>query len=114
MRVLVTGGAGYIGSHTAKLLAASGHAPIVFDDFTQGHDWAVKWGPLERGRLADQGRVREVFAAQKVEAVVHFAASALVGESMSQPTKYFRNNTVNTLNLLDAMRGPAGNPLVFS
>jgi UDP-arabinose 4-epimerase len=114
MRVLITGGAGYIGSHTAKLLAVSGHTPIVFDDFTQGHDWAVKWGPLERGSLADQGRLREVFAAHKVEAVVHFAASALVGESMSQPTKYFRNNTVATLNLLDAMREAGVATIVFS
>ena len=114
MRVLITGGAGYIGSHTAKLLAASGHTPIVFDDFTQGHDWAVKWGPLERGSLADQGRLREVFATHKVEAVVHFAASALVGESMSQPTKYFRNNTVATLNLLDAMREAGVATIVFS
>jgi UDP-arabinose 4-epimerase len=114
MRVLITGGAGYIGSHTAKLLAVSGHTPIVFDDFTQGHDWAVKWGPLERGSLADQGRLREVFAAHKVVAVVHFAASALVGESMSQPTKYFRNNTVATLNLLDAMREAGVATIVFS
>src|SRR4029079_10603008 len=114
MRILITGGAGYIGSHTAKLLAASGHGPIVFDDFTQGHDWAVKWGPLEHGSLADQGRLREVFAAHKVDAVVHFAASALVGESMSQPTKYFRNNTVGTLNLLDAMREAGVATIVFS
>ena len=114
MRILVTGGAGYIGSHTAKLLAASGHTPIVFDDLTQGHDWAVKWGPLERGSLGDQGRLREVFTSQKVEAVVHFAASALVGESMSQPTKYFRNNTVATLNLLDAMRDAGVATIVFS
>jgi UDP-glucose 4-epimerase len=74
----------------------------------------VKWGPLERGSLADQGRLREVFAAHKVEAVVHFAASALVGESMSQPTKYFRNNTVATLNLLDAMREAGVATIVFS
>jgi UDP-glucose-4-epimerase GalE len=114
MRILITGGAGYIGSHTAKLLAAFGHSPIVLDDFTQGHDWAVKWGPLERGSLADQGRLREVFAAHKVEAVVHFAASALVGESMSQPTKYFRNNTVATLNLLDAMCEAGIATIVFS
>jgi UDP-arabinose 4-epimerase len=114
MRILVTGGAGYIGSHTAKLLAASGHTPIVFDDLTQGHDWAVKWGPLERGSLGDQERLREVFRSQRVEAVVHFAASALVGESMSQPTKYFRNNTVATLNLLDAMRDAGIATIVFS
>src|SRR6187399_492282 len=104
MRILVTGGAGYIGSHTAKLLAASGHDPVVFDDMSQGHDWAVKWGALERGSLSDPARLAEVFASRRVDAVVHFAAHALVGESMTNPTKYFRNNTVGTLNLLDAMR----------
>ena len=86
MRVLVTGGAGYIGSHTAKLLAASGHTPIVFDDLSQGHEWAVKWGPIERGRLADLDRLREVFSLDSVDAVFHFGANALVGESRSQPS----------------------------
>ncbi len=114
MRVLVTGGAGYIGSHTAKLLAASGHTPIVFDDLSQGHEWAVKWGPIERGSLADLDRLREVFTLHSVDAVIHFAANALVGESMSNPTKYFRNNTVGTLNLLDAMRAAGVDRIVFS
>jgi UDP-arabinose 4-epimerase len=114
MRVLVTGGAGYIGSHTAKLLAASGHSPIVFDDLSQGHDWAVKWGPIERGSLGDPVRLREVFARNPVDAVIHFAANALVGESMSNPTKYFRTNTVGTLNLLDAMREAGVGRIVFS
>jgi UDP-arabinose 4-epimerase len=114
MRILVTGGAGYIGSHTAKLLAASGHHPVVFDDLSQGHDWAVRWGPIERGSLSDPERLADVFAAQKVEAVVHFAANALVGESMGNPTKYFRNNTVGTLNLLDAMRAASVGTIVFS
>jgi len=114
MRILVTGGAGYIGSHTAKLLAAAGHEPVVFDDMSQGHEWAVKWGPLERGSLSEPARLAEVFASRKIDAVVHFAASALVGESMSNPTKYFRNNTVATLNLLDAMRAADVNTIVFS
>jgi UDP-glucose-4-epimerase GalE len=114
MRILITGGAGYIGSHTAKLLAAAGHQPVIFDDMSQGHDWAVKWGPLERGTLSDLPRLAEVFASRKVEAVVHFAASALVGESMTNPTKYFRNNTVGTLNLLDAMRAAGVGTIVFS
>jgi UDP-arabinose 4-epimerase len=114
MRVLVTGGAGYIGSHTAKLLAASGHSPIVFDDMSQGHAWAVKWGPIEHGSLSDPDRLRDVFARHKIDAVIHFAANALVGESMSNPTKYFRNNTVGTLNLVDAMRGASVGRIVFS
>ena len=114
MRVLVTGGAGYIGSHTAKLLATSGHVPVVFDDLSQGHDWAVKWGPIERGSLSDQERLREVLARHPVDAVIHFAANALVGESMSNPTKYFRNNTVGTLNLLDAMHAAGVDRIVFS
>jgi len=114
MRILVTGGAGYIGSHTAKLLAAAGHHPVIFDDMSQGHDWAVKWGPLERGSLSDAARLAEVFASRKVEAVVHFAANALVGESMTNPTKYFRTNTLGTLNLLDAMREAGVGTIVFS
>jgi UDP-glucose-4-epimerase GalE len=114
MHILVTGGAGYIGSHTAKLLAAAGHQPVIFDDMSQGHDWAVKWGPLERGNLADPARLAEVFASRRVEAVVHFAASALVGESMTNPMKYFRNNTMGTLNLLDAMRDASVGTIVFS
>jgi UDP-glucose-4-epimerase GalE len=114
MQILVTGGAGYIGSHTAKLLAAAGHQPVIFDDLSQGHDWAVKWGPLERGSLSDSARLAEVFASRKIDAVVHFAANALVAESMTNPTKYFRNNTVGTLNLLDAMRAANVGTIVFS
>ena len=114
MRVLVTGGAGYIGSHTCKHLAAAGHTPVVFDDFSQGHDWAVKWGPLEGGSLNDPARLAEVLAVHRVDAVVHFAASALVGESMSDPGKYFRNNTLGTFNLVEAMRAAGVGTLVFS
>jgi len=114
MRILVTGGAGYIGSHTAKLLAAAGHQPVVFDDMSQGHDWAVKWGPFERGSLSDRGRLAEVFAAHPLDGVVHFAANALVGESMTNPGKYFQNNTFGTLNLLEAMREAGVGTIVFS
>jgi UDP-glucose-4-epimerase GalE len=114
MRTLVTGGAGYIGSHTAKLLAAAGHQPVVFDDLSQGHEWAVKWGALERGSLSDPSRLAEVFASHTIDAVVHFAANALVGESMTNPSKYFHNNTVGTLNLLDAMRRAGVPTIVFS
>jgi UDP-glucose-4-epimerase GalE len=114
MRILVTGGAGYIGSHTAKVLAGAGHEPVSFDDMSQGHEWAVRWGPLERGSLSDPARLAEVFASARIDAVVHFAASALVGESMTDPAKYFRNNAVGTLNLLEAMRATGVGTIVFS
>jgi UDP-arabinose 4-epimerase len=114
MRILVTGGAGYIGSHTAKLLAQAGHEPVTFDDLSQGHEWAVKWGPLERGSLSEPTRLAEVFAGRKIDAVVHFAANALVGESMANPAKYFQNNTVGSLNLLNAMREAGVGTIVFS
>jgi UDP-arabinose 4-epimerase len=114
MNVLVTGGAGYIGSHTCKHLAASGHTPVVVDDLSQGHEWAVKWGPLERGSLGDPARLAEVLAAHRVDAVIHFAASALVGESMTDPGKYFRNNTLATFNLIEAVRAAGVGTLVFS
>lgn len=114
MKILVTGGAGYIGSHTAKFLAAAGHLPVTLDDMSEGHEWAVKWGPLERGSLSDPARLAAVFRTHHVDAVVHFAANALVGESMTNPTKYFRNNTVGTLNLLEAMRDAGVGTIVFS
>jgi UDP-arabinose 4-epimerase len=114
MKILVTGGAGYIGSHTAKFLAAAGHHPVIFDDMSQGHEWAVKWGPLERGSLSDPARLADVFGRHEIDGVVHFAASALVGESMVNPARYFRNNTVGTLNLLEAMRERGVATIVFS
>ena len=101
--VLVTGGAGYIGSHTAKALACAGFEPIVLDNFSTGHRWAVKWGRLVAGDLADGDLIRQTLGSYNVQAVIHFAASAYVGESVCNPRKYFRNNLVNTLNLLDAL-----------
>ena len=91
-----------------------GTNPSIFDDLSQGHEWAVKWGPLERGSLSDPARLAEVFAGRKIDAVVHFAANALVGESMTNPAKYFQNNTVGTLNLLNAMREAGVGTIVFS
>jgi UDP-arabinose 4-epimerase len=102
IRVLVTGGAGYIGSHTAKALSRSGYEPVVLDNFSTGHGWAVKWGPVIKGDLADTALICEVLRAYKVHAVIHLAASAYVAESIQQPRKYFRNNVANTLNLLEA------------
>ena len=114
MIVLITGGAGYIGSHTAKFMSKAGHQPVVLDNLSLGHKYAVKWGPLERGDLADADFVSGVFTRHKIDAVVHFAANACVGESMTNPRKYFRNNSVNTLNLLDAMVYAGVKEIVFS
>ena len=114
MKVLVTGGAGYIGSHTAKALATAGHEPVVLDNLSEGHRWAVKWGPLIEGDLADSGLIRSTLRDHRIEAVIHFAAHGYVGESVTNPRKYFRNNVVNSMNLLDAMLDEDVNRIVFS
>jgi UDP-arabinose 4-epimerase len=112
--VLVTGGAGYIGSHACKALANAGYTPVVYDSLVYGHEWAVKWGPFERGDILDAARLAEVFGKHRPSAVMHFAAFAYVGESVTDPAKYYRNNVVGTLNLLDAMRTAGVDKLVFS
>ena len=114
MSVLIVGGAGYIGSQTAKRAAAAGLEPVVFDNLVYGHRWAVKWGPLVEGDLADAELVGRVMREHRVRAVIHFAAYAYVGESVTNPRKYFRNNVVNTLNLLDAMLDNGVRDIVFS
>ncbi len=114
MRVLVTGGAGYIGSHTAKALAEAGHGPIVLDDLSTGHRSAVKWGPFIEGDLGDRELVDKIIRDDRIEGVLHFAACLLVGESMTNPQKYFWNNDVSTLGLLDAMKANGVQNIVFS
>jgi UDP-arabinose 4-epimerase len=114
VKVLVTGGAGYIGSHTAKALAQAGDEPVVLDDLRTGSRANAKWGPLVDAPLADTERLREVLRRERVEAVVHFAASAYVGESMRDPRAYFRNNVDGTLSLLDAMLAEDVRSIVFS
>jgi UDP-arabinose 4-epimerase len=114
MNVLVTGGAGYIGSHTAKALRRAGHTPVVYDSLVYGHDWAVKWGPLEKGDLGDGDRLREVMRRYAIDAVVHFAAFIQVGESVKAPAKYYRNNFLNTLTLLEAMVDTGVRDIIFS
>jgi UDP-arabinose 4-epimerase len=114
MSILIVGGAGYIGSHTAKLVAASGRRPVVFDNLVYGHRAAVKWGPFVEGDLAEPEAIRRALSEHAVEAVIHFAAYAYVGESMSDPGKYFRNNVAGTINLLDAMVAVGVRDLVFS
>ncbi len=101
--ILVTGGAGYIGSHINKMLHQNGYETVVFDNLVYGHSEAVKWGTLEIGDLADTNRLEEIFLKYDIDAVFHFAAYAYVGESVKNPHKYYNNNVVNTLHLLDAM-----------
>jgi UDP-arabinose 4-epimerase len=112
--VLIVGGAGYIGSHTAQLVASSGLVPVVFDNLVYGHEWAARWGKLVKGDLADAELVARVIDEHEVTAVIHFAAYAYVGESVTDPRKYFRNNVVNTLSLLDAMVDRGVHDIVFS
>jgi UDP-glucose-4-epimerase GalE len=97
-----------------KMLAKNGHTPIAFDNLSTGHEWAVKWGPLVRGDLLDPAALAIAFREHRIDAVMHFAARSLVGESMREPGLYFRNNVAGTLNLLDAMRAAAVGKLVFS
>ena len=114
MRVLVTGGAGYIGSQTAKALAQSGHDVVVLDNLSTGHRETVRWGPFIEGDLGDKELLAEIFKERRIEAVLHFAASLLVGESIKNPQKYFRNNVVNTIRLLDVMKSSGVKHIVFS
>ena len=108
MNILVTGGAGYIGSHTCKALSNAGFLPITYDNLSSGHEWAVRWGPLERGDILDRDRLDQVLGTYRPSAVIHFAAYAYVGESVEHPAKYYRNNVVGSLNLLEAMRSNRG------
>ena len=103
MNILVTGGAGYIGSHTADAIEKSGHAAIIYDNLSTGHRWAVGSKTLIGADLADKLSIQRAIEQYHIEAIIHFAAHAYVGESVVDPRKYFRNNAVNTLNLLDVM-----------
>lgn len=100
--VLVTGGAGYIGSHACKALRDAGFTPVTYDNLETGWADAVKFGPFEQGDLLDRARIDEVFAKHKPAAVMHFAALSQVGESMKLPGKYWRNNVLGSLNLIEA------------
>ena len=112
--VLVTGGAGYIGSHACKALAQAGYTPVAYDNLVYGHEWAVKWGPLEVADIADRARLDDVIAKYEPSAVMHFAAYAYVGESVDNPLKYYRNNMAGSLTLLEAMRDNDINKIIFS
>jgi len=113
-KVLVVGGAGYIGSHMVKYLANRGFVPVVLDNLSTGHAESARFGQLVVGDLADQALLDQLFNEHEFVAVMHFAAASLVGESMEYPAKYYRNNVCNTLNLLDAMVQHGVKDFIFS
>ena len=112
--VLVTGGAGYIGSHACKALALAGFTPVVYDDLSAGHREVVRWGPLEEGCLHDSERLAGVMRRYQTAAVLHFAAVTAVGESVTAPGKYYRANVGGSISLLAAMRAAGVDVIVFS
>ncbi|MEL7460058.1 MAG: UDP-glucose 4-epimerase GalE [Pseudomonadota bacterium] len=112
--ILVTGGAGYIGSHACKALKAAGHTPVTFDNLSTGWADAVKFGPFEQGDLLDRARLAEVMETHKPDAVIHFAAFSDVGEATRNPGKYWRNNVAGSLNLIEAMLDAGCKNMVFS
>ncbi len=114
MNILVIGGAGYVGSHTVRLLARNGHKVVVYDNLSKGHRRAVKEAELVEGELCDRELLINTFDQYGIEAVMHFAAFALVGESVAQPAMYYQNNVAATLELLEAMRSAGVWRIVFS
>ena len=114
MKVLVAGGAGYIGSHACKALAAGGFVPVAYDNLSTGHRGFARWGPLEEGDLLDEERLAHAFAVHRPSGVLHFAACAYVEESVADPARYYRNNVTGALHLMDAARAAGNVPIVFS
>jgi UDP-arabinose 4-epimerase len=112
--ILIVGGAGYIGSQTAKVVARTGLKPVVLDNLIYGHRWAARWGDLVEGDIGDRALVDRVLTTHRVTSVIHFAAYTYVGESVRDPRKYFQNNIVRTLSLLDAMVDHGVRDIVFS
>src|SRR5438094_3921772 len=112
--ILVTGGAGYVGSHACKALAGAGYRPVVYDNLSRGYREAVRWGPLVEGDLHDRARLAHALREHDVTAVMHFAAFAYVGESVTDPEIYYANNLGGTLALLGAMREAGVGDIVFS
>jgi UDP-arabinose 4-epimerase len=113
-RVLVTGGAGFIGSHACKALACQDIEPIAFDNLSLGHRGAARWGPLVEGDLCNSASIVDALVRFSPDAVMHFAAFAYVGESVSNPLRYYHNNVVSTINLLRAMLEKGVHSIVFS
>ncbi|MGY8955652.1 MAG: UDP-glucose 4-epimerase GalE [Alphaproteobacteria bacterium] len=113
-KIVVAGGAGYIGSHTCKALHAAGHTPVVFDNLSNGHRDAVRWGPFEEGDITDGARLREVLDIHAPDAVIHFAGLIEVGHSVQDPSAFWHNNVIGSWTLLDAMRDREVKRMVFS
>jgi UDP-glucose 4-epimerase len=113
-KILVTGGAGYIGSHTCLALASKGYVPVVYDNFSSGHREFVKWGPVEDGDIRDRARLREVLALHKPAAVLHFAGLIEVSQSFKEPEAFYDINVVGSLTLLQAMMEADIRAFVFS
>jgi UDP-glucose 4-epimerase len=114
MKVLVIGGAGYVGSHTVRQLVRSGHEVVIYDNLSRGHRRSVPEGTFVHGELADRAGMQRVLSEHAIEAVMHFAAFALVGESVAQPAMYYQNNVSAPLELLEAMRAEGVWRIVFS
>jgi UDP-glucose-4-epimerase GalE len=112
--VLVTGGAGYIGSHACKALAKAGYTPVAYDNLSRGHRDSVRWGPLVEGDLADRARLNAALTQYQPVAAMHFAAYAYVAESVATPELYFRNNVIGSFSLFEALHAVGNLPLVFS
>jgi UDP-arabinose 4-epimerase len=114
LNILVTGGAGYIGSHVCKCLSARGHLPVTYDNLSRGHRTAVKWGSLEVGDIEDRDRLRAVLERHRPAAVMHFAAFAYVGESVEKPLLYYHNNVAGSVALLETLIEFGPLPVIFS
>ena len=114
LKILVVGGAGYIGSHMVKRLGAESAGVVTLDNLSSGHRDAVRHGDFVQGDIADPGLLAELFSAHRFDAVMHFASHIEVGESMRLPAKYYRNNVANTLNLLEAVVAAGINKFIFS
>ncbi len=113
-KILITGGAGYIGSHVVKALGNLGYELLIYDNLSTGNDWAVLAGRLVKGELGDRATLNRVLTKFRPDAVIHFAASIVVSESVVQPLKYYRNNTATALNLLEALQDHGVNRFIFS
>ncbi len=113
-RILVFGGAGYIGSHTCKRLAEAGHEPVTFDNLCEGHRDFVRWGPLIEADITEDAAVRDAIARHRPDAIIHFAARSIVPDSLADPGGYYSTNVAGSLNILEAARDCGGVPIVFS